>query len=96
MDFEHVIFEAKLFPTFFYFEVNANVLCSMKEDSYSKTTKKQKKKDMCVKGFFNGCFPKTQNNKQAFLEDVSPPVQKASSVLNSLGSELENTAPVNH
>lgn len=45
MDFEHIIFEAKLFPTFFYFEVNANVLCSMKEDSYSKRTKKQKKKD---------------------------------------------------
>lgn len=39
MNFQHAIFEAKRFPTFFYFEVNTNVLCSITGDSYNKRTK---------------------------------------------------------
>lgn len=54
MDYQHAIFEAKLFPTFFYFEVKANVLCSITGDNYNKRTKKKNS----VKGFFNGFFLK--------------------------------------
>lgn len=52
MDYQHAIVEAKLFPIFFYFEVKANVLCSITGDNYNKRTKKKNS----VKGFFfNGC-----------------------------------------